>query len=466
MKFNKNSINTKIWTYLVIFSLIILSFLWLFQVLFLPKYYEWQVTKNIKKLEKEIILNYQNKDTDTFYQLLENISFKNNICIELSNKTTNINYTEFFINRECIKSMQTKDLKTEFINSNQKHKMYTMINPQFNNKSLLYSLKLDNNLFIFISTSLVPINSTVKIIQSQYIFVTAIVLLLSLIISYFVSKKLAKPIETLTSSAKELAKGNYDTDFSTNTDIIEIDELASTLNHAKEELAKTDELRRDLMANVSHDLKTPLTMIKAYAEMVRDLTYKNKEKREANLNTIIEETDRLNNLVNDILSLSIMESKMLTLEKEKLNLTELIKQILKRYEIFSTTLEYQFILNTDKEIIINNADKQKLEQVIYNLINNAINYTGDDKKVYINIIDGKDITVEIKDTGKGINKDEINLIWDKYYKSKKNHQRNTVGTGLGLAIVKHILELHHYEYGVKSKKNEGTTFYFKIKKDK
>ena len=96
-------------------------------------------------------------------------------------------------------------------------------------------------------------------------------------------------------------------------------------------------------------------------------------------------------------------------------------------------------------------------------MNNAINYTGDDKKVYIKVITDNDITVEITDTGKGIDKEEIDVIWDKYYKSQKNHQRNTVGTGLGLAIVKQILELHHFEYGVRSKKNKGTTFYFKIK---
>ena len=117
-----------------------------------------------------------------------------------------------------------------------------------------------------------------------------------------------------------------------------------------------------------------------------------------------------------------------------------------------------------EEIIIR-ADRNKINQVIYNLVNNALNYTGDDKKVFINVKEEKKFyLVEIKDTGKGIDKDKIEHIWEKYYKNEKNHKRNVVGTGLGLSIVKNILECHNFEYGVKSKKNEGTIFYFKVSK--
>ncbi len=419
----------------------------------------------MKQLVNQIILSYQKLDnSDQFYQQLENISFENGVCIELMNQNILIPYSSSFGSLECLKDTHTQKYKDDFINSQQLIQKYTLINSQFQNKTLLYGIHLEDSLYAFVSASLVPIHSTVSILQSQFIYVTLIVLLLSLIVSYFISKLIAKPIKEITQSAQELSKGNYEANFTTTTDIIEIQKLTDTLNHASSELAKTNELRRDLMANVSHDLKTPLTMIKAYAEMVRDLTYKNKQKRESNLNTIIDETDRLNALVNDILSLSVMESKMLTLEIEEFDLTQFIDTIIKRYEIFSTTLEYQFIVNTQKPILVK-ADKQKLEQVIYNLINNAINYTGEDKKVYIQILEAKkEITVEITDTGKGIDQEEIPLIWDKYYRSQKNHQRNTVGTGLGLSIVKNILELHHFEYGVRSKKGKGTTFYFKIHK--
>ena len=152
------------------------------------------------------------------------------------------------------------------------------------------------------------------------------------------------------------------------------------------------------------------------------------------------------------------------LELEVFDLREEIFEILKRYEYLKETECYEIEVSLPNEIIVK-ADKKKLEQVIYNLINNAINYTGDDKKVRLNITeDKKEYLVEVIDTGKGIDNSEIDQIWNKYYKKDKNHRRNVVGTGLGLSIVKEILEKHKMVYGVKSVKNRGTTFYFKISK--
>ena len=144
----------------------------------------------------------------------------------------------------------------------------------------------------------------------------------------------------------------------------------------------------------------------------------------------------------------------------------LTEEILHRYKVLQETENYVFEFNHEDEKIIIYADKKKLEQVIYNLINNAINYTGEDNRVIVNIINNEnDILVEIKDTGKGIKEEDLPYIWDKYYKNKKKHKRNLVGTGLGLSIVKNALQLHHYEYGVTSEKNNGSCFYFKIKKE-
>ena len=215
------------------------------------------------------------------------------------------------------------------------------------------------------------------------------------------------------------------------------------------------------MANVSHDLKTPLTMIKAYAEMIRDISYKDHDKMNEHLGIIVDETDRLTVLVNDILDLSKMQSNADTLKLEKFNLAEEINSIVKRYQIIKEAEKYTINVEMPDEIWIK-ADKKKLNQVIYNLVNNAINYTGDDKTVTIRVTKHKKYyLVEIIDTGKGIKSEEIPYIWDKYYKSDKKHQRNVVSTGLGLSIVKQILELHNYEYGVKSVLKKGSTFYFK-----
>ena len=444
-----------------LFSILILIFLWMFQILFLDTYYEHKKASNMKSIANDIVLKYKElESTDQFINYLEDTSFKEGICIDVSSNT--LNYNVSLMNRDCMRTNLFNEYKEKFLSSDKTIQKFTTKTMDNRNKNLIYGIHLDSDTSVFISTSLVPIDATVSILQSQFVYVTVIVLVLSFIVSYFISRMLSKPIVEITKASQELASGNYQTSFKEVTGITEIDELSETLDKTSKELAKTDELRKDLMANVSHDLKTPLTMIKAYSEMVRDLTYNDKEKREKNLNTIIEEADRLNNLVNDILSLSVIESKMLILEKEEFNLTELVKNILNRYEIYTEKENYKFIFNYNDPVIID-ADKAKIEQVFYNLINNAINYIGDDKEVVINFIkDKNNITVEIADHGPGIDKEELDYIWDKYYRSKKNHKRSIAGTGLGLSIVKRILELHEYKYGVKSEKGKGTTFYFTI----
>ena len=451
----------KVWIRLVIFSILILCFLWFFQVLFLNSYYEWQKIKDMKKIVNKIEENY---NKDNFTDILDNITFDKGVCIEIVNNLEK-SYSSTSYSKGCLMEgrHELSDIKTEFINSKLEYKNYRISNQKFKNKTLLSAIKLDNNLYAFVNVSLQPLDSTINILSSQLLYVTFIVLALSLIIGYFISKKISNPISKITKQAKEMSLGNYNVVFDNNTDIKEINDLSNTLNNAKDTLSKTEELRRELLANVSHDLKTPLTMIKAYAEMVRDLTYNNKEKRESNLNTIIDETDRLTILVNDILDLSKVQSNVEELNIEEFDLNIMIKSIINRFDYLKEKDGIIFEYKEIKNIKIK-ADKKKIEQVIYNLVGNAINYVGEDKKIIIKITNNDNILVEIIDHGKGIDNEELDLIWDKYYKADKRHKRNYVGTGLGLSIVKNILERHNFKYGVKSKKGKGTTFYFEIRK--
>ena len=453
MKLNKNKLTRHIWFYLIVFTLSIILFLWFFQVVFINNYYEYSKTNQIKNVTDEILQNY---DNDVEY--LNKLSYEENICIEVVKNRITI-YSSNDSIRGCISS--SGKYKNDFYENDLEEQTYKLINPLLNTKSLIYAKKYNEDITIFVNASLEPLNNTIAILSNQLIIVSIIVVILSLIIGYFISKSISKPIVKMNEKAKKLANGNYDFTFDNNSNIYEIDELANTLNYAKKELAETDELRRDLLANVSHDLKTPLTMIKGYAEMIRDLNSDNIEKRNANLNVIIEESERLNILVNDLLTLSKIQANKDVLEKEDFDIVELINNIIKRYSIYKDTEGYIFEVNTPDKVIVN-ADKKKIEQVIYNLINNAINYTGDDNKVIINVLVDKNIRVEIKDTGKGIKKEDLPHIWEKYYHSKKKHKRNVIGTGIGLSIVKTILESHNFKYGVESKRNKGTTFYFEI----
>ena len=456
----KNSIKKEVLVFFFIFSILIIAILWFFQFFFFNSFYKSQKTNDIKVVANKIKKEQNSKN---LFDTINNLAFDRSVCIEVVDQNYDLLYSSTYFGKGCVSSIEkTSHFKFDFITSNQKEYTYAIKNPDFNNETLIQALKLENNRFVFINTSLEPVESIIFLIQKQLIVLSILILILSYILSYFISNHIAKPIKEINDEAKKLST-KQEANFK-NSNILEIDELSTTLNYAQKELNKTEELRRDLMANVSHDLKTPLTMIKAYAEMAKDLHKNKEEKQTEDMDIIISETNRLTILVNDILELSKMESIKEELNIEEFDLIELINHILDNYKVLQETEKYNFKFNhKDKEILIN-ADKKRLEQVIYNLINNAINYTGDDNLVAINVTNKKNVLVEIIDTGKGIKEEDIPYIWDKYYKNKKKHKRNLIGTGLGLNIVKNILEQHNYKYGVKSKIDSGTTFYFEIKK--
>ena len=202
-------------------------------------------------------------------------------------------------------------------------------------------------------------------------------------------------------------------------------------------------------------------MIKAYASMIKEISGDNPEKREKHLQVIIDEADRLTGLVNDVLSVSKLQSNMDELKLQVFNLTELVYGIINKFGYLQETQGYSFMLDIDSSLYTR-ADKEKIRQVIYNLLGNAANYTGADKTVYISLkssMDGKRVRLSVKDTGKGISKDKIDEIWNRFYRVKENHNRPVKGTGLGLNIVKVILENHSFDFGVESEENKGSLFW-------
>lgn len=454
----KNNIQNKTLKWLVHFSIIILMLMWGSQLLFLKVFYEKYQINNLYRVAYKL-----SKNEHTIEEI-ESIAYKNNLCIEYINNDNIYIFNE--LSNNCILSTNNRSINNiinNFINKTDKKEMIKLNNPSNNTKSILYNLKLYDNEYIILNTNLEDVDSTTSVLKSQLIYITLIVILLAIVVSIIISKTLNKPIIRITKEAKKLANGNRELNIP-ESNIKEIDDLRDSLIYVNHEINKTDELRRDLLANVSHDLKTPLTMIKAYAEMIRDINKDDEEKRNENLNIIIDETDRLTILVNDILNLSKLEANKETLDISEFDLVELVNNIIKKYNIIKETENYNFILNMPKKAIVK-GDINKISQVIYNLVNNAINYTGDDLTVTIEVIEKKKTyLVNIKDTGKGIKEEELNIIWDKYYKNEKNHKRNKVGTGVGLSIVKNILDKHKCKYGVTSEIGKGTTFYFEITK--
>lgn len=314
---------------------------------------------------------------------------------------------------------------------------------------------------LMLNSEMEPLNATVQTLQTQFWVIAFILLWGALFLAILISRNISAPIKKMNRAAKRLAKGRYDADFSAGG-YREVVELSNSLTHAAEQLARTDRLQKELIANISHDLRTPLTMIIGYSEVMRDLPGENTPE---NVQVIIDETERLAQLVNDLLDLSKLKAGSRAPKMEVFNLTELVEATMLRYEKLTEKDGYRVEYASDASVDIR-ADRTMLLQVIYNLINNAINYTGDDKLVRVTqklSEDGTRVRVSVTDSGVGIAPDQIPLIWDRYYKIDKVHRRAMIGTGLGLSIVKQILESHRTTYGVESKLGEGSTFWFEMR---
>ncbi|MDE6667905.1 MAG: HAMP domain-containing histidine kinase [Clostridia bacterium] len=313
---------------------------------------------------------------------------------------------------------------------------------------------------LFVTYSVSIVRDTVLNLQLYLLIIGLCVFAAAVLVSFAFSKKLTSGLKTMSDTAVLLAEGDYDIQF-TNADYKEMAQLSDTLNYVRDEVKKSEDFQHEILANVTHDLKTPLTMIKAYASMIKEISGDNPEKRDKHLQVIIDEADRLTGLVNDVLSVSKLQANMTEVKLKVFNLTELVYGIINKFGYLQETQGYSFMLDIEQNLYTR-ADEEKISQVIYNLLGNAANYTGEDKTVYISLnssMDGKRVRFAVKDTGKGISKKDLSEIWNRYYRVNENHNRPVKGTGLGLNIVKAILESHSFDFGVESEVEKGSLFW-------
>ena len=455
-----------VWICFMGFTILVFMLLWLFQILFLEKFYSQSKIHDVDAAATQIINSFNNDTSAEFSEKLTKIASANDLCIEVTDRYGRSLYSKEY-SVGCI--IHGPENGTYYyltrIEQNSAQPIWLKVkNPRNNCSTVLYGSVLgsyDNPQgYLLINTALVPVGSTVSIIKRQLMIITILLVILAFFMSLFMAKRIAQPIDNITEASEKLAKGDFNTKFD-GRGYLEVKKLAETLSYAEKELSRVDTMQRDLIANVSHDLRTPLTMLKAYAEMIRDLSGDNPVKRNEHLEIIINETDRLSLMVNDILDLSKLESGKQKISPSEFRIGEKLSEIIGRFKGISEKMGYSIHFTPDEEKIVC-CDSVKIEQVIYNLINNAVNYTGEDKQVFVRQINRPDgIVIEVQDTGDGIEEEKIKLIFDKYYRSE-NHKREVVGTGLGLSIVKAVLKMHNYDYGVRSTLGKGSTFWFKI----
>ncbi|MEE0761808.1 MAG: HAMP domain-containing sensor histidine kinase [Acutalibacteraceae bacterium] len=479
-KFSNMPLRYRVVMYFLLFSLIMLILLWLFQTVFFKGFYRSVKISQVESCAKNIITMMQGTEddegvnVDKVSAMVEYIYEQNDMMVALYDLNTNFAMSicssdvpenlEKISGSDVIRyrnmAMQNGGTYLEY-----QHKALNEDSgslEKYAAESVTYSeVFMDSGngrYMITIRSIITPFNSVVDTLRNQLIIISAILIALSVVLSIIVSNLITRPIIKTNKAAKELAKQHYDVKFESDG-YLEIRELNDTLNFAARELTKVEKLRKDLIANISHDLRTPLTMITGYGEVIRDLPGENTPE---NIQIIIDEATRLNELVTDLLDISKLQSGAMQLVRTDFSLTKCIEEIFNRYTKLIEQNHYNIVFNYKEDVIIN-ADDVKIKQVIYNLINNAINYVGDDKTVIVTQIADKNfVRVEVTDHGVGIDPDKLEYIWDRYYKVDKAHKSAVIGTGLGLSIVKNILELHNARFGVKSKLGTGSTFWFEL----
>ncbi len=468
INFDAKSIKFRLWIYFAALALGIVILIWFLQIFFLNNYYEHMKISEVNQIASSITHAYERKDEDLTERIQE-LSVSNDFYVMMESGGQLLLFvpeSDSILPVYKYKN-QIPQLKEKLANSKSNSGSVSYkINSGFENYSTLaYARYLrkaaDNEVYLYIFSPLYPVSSTVDILKDQLFYVTLIALIGAFLSALYFAGRVSKPLKSITTTAKEMGRGNYEVKFRGNS-YSEINNLAETLNTAAYELGNADARQKDLIANVSHDLKTPLTMIRSYAEMIRDLSGDNPEKRNAHLQVIIDESERMGRLVSDMATISAMQTKKIVLHREVFDLSEAAASILATYDIYQEQEAYDFVFNAPKECMVL-ADRDKISQVIANLTSNAVKYCGEDKFIALTIKKvGRKYRLEVSDHGPGIKEDELAHVWERYYKTSTNYVRQTSGTGLGLSIVKEILLLHNADYGVESKVGKGSTFWFEL----
>ncbi len=475
-------IRQKMMLFLVIFVCFILAMLWVCQIFLLNDFYRFFKTQSAKRAAETAVSNLDSEDLET---TLNQLAVQNGLCIMLLDEQMNAVYSaegqSFCIihmvrNRDlhwwCDRAPEDGSARLEQFdmafppNLVQPNGRQRERDREQNTQVLLYVQRITlpggDSGYLLLNAVISPVDATVSTLKSQLIIITVIVLAGAVVLAFLLSRTFSRPIIETTVNARELSHSRF-TRAKHAGSYREIHELNDTLEKAAQELSQVEHLQHELIANISHDLRTPLTMIGGYAEIMRDLPG---EVTAENMQVIIDETGRLSTLVNELLDFSRMEAGMTTLNKQPFSLTDTVQGIVTRC---ATLLEKDgYVIRFDpEENLTVIADEGRIEQVVYNLVNNALTYTGEDKTVRLvqSVHEGR-ARLEVRDSGKGIPEDELPLIWNRYYRAKESHKRAVQGSGLGLSIVRTILENHGAPYGVTSKQGEGTCFWFELEMQK
>ena len=491
MKGKSSSFRIKLWRYFAGLTVCILGMLWLLQTVFLKSSYKSMVESNVRSVTASI---QAHANADDFEFWLDTTAAGNSLLIFITDEQGQVLYaTDEHNGIYSVQATETPDAGTsnpyrhnqgemswqrgqshylslpsgydDFLQALQESDEDDVCYESDDGTALIYGFRITvgrQKQIVYLSTTLGAVGSTVKIIRTQLLWVTVLSLALAFVLSWLLARRFSAPISRIADEAQHLAHGRFEGK-GTKGFSSEMDTLSDALEQAASDITEARAYQKDFLANISHDLRTPLTMIKGYAEMVRDISWRDEAKRESDLGVIIREADRLTALVNDIVNFEGMESGKTEMTMARFSISQMAHTVIGQFKSLCDQEGYTIQPDITADLFVSGDEKQ-ISRVLYNLIDNAITHAGDDKLVRVSVQpNGGMIRIEVTDHGAGIPAEVLPHVWDRYFRAAQR-KRNKKGSGLGLAISREIIEKHGGRYGVESQEGKGSVFWFEIKR--
>ena len=499
-----NTVQMKLFLSLCIVVIIIVLFLIIINNVVLESFYLFSKTKDIQTSYNKINGYYiENKDNLEINEELNKLSAKNDFDIlikNLDNIPIYSSHKDLSTSIEKINGMielekNNKNNKTlTFENKNiviAKEENYTVrkiVDIRSNINYIYLSGTLSNGNSIYIRIPITPIQESVRISNNVLLLIGGVSVLIAGVIASIISRKFTKPIKELNNIATNMSKLDFSKKYNENNSQDEInnlgksinimsDKLERTINQLREtngelekdieEKSKIDEMRKQFISDVSHELKTPIALIQGYAEGLVENVNTDEESRKFYAEVILDETNKMDTLVKQLLELMRLEYGKRDFNNTKFDITELINEVIRRCNLMLEEKQIEIVFENSEPVYVF-ADSFYIDQVVTNYFTNAIKHAEEvngKKQIEIIIDDKKDkIRVKVFNTGKTISEENLDRVWKRFYKEDSSRNRDEGGTGIGLALVKAIMNNYGNEYGVENKE-DGVEFYFELDKE-
>lgn len=486
IKLKFKSVRFKLFFTMCVVILVIILSLVLINSIVLENFYIYSKTATIKQVYQKVNDYYNTENTNVDLETeLKKIAYKNNFDILIKTDTNLIIFTsdrEFLSSTYILKDIN--EIKSKNIEENETKINVKVTTDEVNNVSYMFLTGiLDNGYVLYIRMPISPIEESVKISNTVLLMIGGITLVVAGIIASFISRKFTNPILQLNDIANKMSKLDFSKKYRITDTEDEINELGRSINTMSdkleatikelqknnielekdiEEKSKIDEMRKQFISDVSHELKTPIALIQGYAEGLIENVNSDEESRKFYAEVILDETNKMDKLVKQLLELMKLEYGKREFDNEKFNINELINEVLRKCSVMINEKNIKVYFE-NKEPIYVYADEFYMDQIITNYLTNAIKHAEEVEKetkieIKVEKVSNK-IRVSVFNTGENIPEEDLQRIWGRFYKLDSSRNRQDGGSGIGLALVKAIMNNYQNEYGVENKKN-GVEFYF------